>query len=177
MTTKQMRNFWPAFARACEALGLETKSDREAYRKEVMMETASASHLAEVSNAKGYEALMARLAADAGDYESASAYAGGDARRIGAMIEDCARQVFELAGSDDGDAVRYAQGIVRRSGLERAGLFAGRYWYMDYAEATPAKIFQMIDSHRRRLIWRKRRETGREIRLTYSFGTSYKEAM
>ena len=37
-------------------------------------------------------------------------------------------------------------------------------------------LFEVLRlSHRRRLIWRRRRETGTEIRLAYSFGTSYKE--
>ena len=37
-------------------------------------------------------------------------------------------------------------------------------------------LFEVLRlSHRRRLIWRRRRETGNDIRLAYSFGTSYKE--
>ena len=120
---------------------------------------------------------MLRLAADAGDWSRASSFAIGNTRRIAAMVEDCARQVFELTGNTNGDAASYAQGILQRAGLKRDGASACKAWYLDYAEATPVKIFQMIDSHRRRLIWRRRRETGTEIRLAYSFGTSYKEGV
>ena len=48
--------------------------------------------------------LVARLAADAGDYEDASRYAGGDDRRMAHMVDDCARQVFELSGKAESDA-------------------------------------------------------------------------
>ena len=120
---------------------------------------------------------MFRLAADAGDWARAASFTIGNTRRIAAMVEDCARQVFELTGNANGDAVSYAKGILQRAGLKRAEALDGKAWYLDYAEATPVKIFQMLDSHRRRLIWRRRRETGTHIRLAYSFGTSYKEGM
>ena len=74
MTQKQMRQFWPAFARACDALGLTTSADKSAYRSRIMMEEASASHLAEVSNTHGYEALMAATA-EGNPYKAAVAIA------------------------------------------------------------------------------------------------------
>ena len=153
ITDKQKRAFWGQLAAACRNLGI-TSEEKDAYRH-----------------------VMLRLAADAGDWARASSFTIGNTRRIAAMVEDCARQVFELTGNANGDAVSYAQGVLQQAGLKRAGAFAGKAWYLDYAEATPVKLFQMLDSHRRRLIWRRRRETGTEIRLAYSFGTSYKEAM
>lgn len=44
MTPKQIRQFWPAFARACDALGLTTSADKDAYRRQIMLEEASAYH-------------------------------------------------------------------------------------------------------------------------------------
>ena len=172
MTDKQRRAFWRQFTAACRNMGIPV-GERDGYRRAVLKEEARVEHLGEVNSTDGFEAVMQRLAADAGDWERAAALTGGTARRIGAMINDCARQVLELSGTA-GDAFGYAQGVLSRSGLERAGLFAGEAWYMDYPTATPVKIFQMLDSHRRRLIWRRRRETGLDIRLTYSFGASYK---
>lgn len=175
MTDKQKRAFWGQFAAACRNLGI-TSEEKESYRHAVLEEAAGARHLSEVNSTTGFEAVMLRLAADAGDWARAASYTIGNTRRIVAMVEDCARQVFELTGNANGDAVSYAQGILQRAGLKRAGAAAVKAWYLDYAEVTPVKIFQMLDSHRRRLIWRRRRETGTEIRLAYSFGTSYKES-
>ena len=176
MTDKQKRAFWGQFAAACSNLGI-TSEEKESYRHAVLEEAAGVRHLSEVNSTTGFEAVMLRLAADAGDWSRASSFAIGNTRRIAAMVEDCARQVFELTGNTNGDAASYAQGILQRAGLKRDGASACKAWYLDYAEATPVKIFQMIDSHRRRLIWRRRRETGNDIRLAYSFGTSYKEGM
>ena len=174
MTDKQKRAFWGQFAAACSNLGI-TSEEKESYRHAVLEEAACARHLSEVNSTTGFEAVMLRLAADAGDWARASSFTIGNTRRIAAMVEDCARQVFELTGNANGDAASYAQGILQRAGLKSAGAAAGKAWYLDYSEATPVKIFQMLDSHRRRLIWRRRRETGTHIRLAYTFGTSFKE--
>lgn len=173
MTEKQKRAFWLQFAAACRNLGIPTE-DRDDYRKAVILEEAKANHLAEVNNTDGFEAVMQRLAADAGEWDRAASFTAGNARRIGAMVVDCTRQVFELAGTS-GDPEAYAQGILRQAGLDRAGVLSGDCWYLDYPEATPVKVFQILDSHRRRLLWRKRRETGRDVSMSYSFGVTYKE--
>lgn len=172
ITDKQKRAFWGLLAAACRNLGI-TSDEKDAYRHAVLEEAAGVRHLSDVNSTTGFEAIMLRLAADAGDRARASSFTIGNTRRIAAMVEDCARQVFELTGNTNGDSASYAQGILQRAGLKRSGAFAA--WYLDYAEATPVKLFQMLDSHRRRLIWRRRRETGTEIRLSYSFGTSYME--
>lgn len=174
MTDKQKRAFWGQFAAACRNLGITSK-DKESYRHAVLEEAAGVRHLSEVNSTTGFEAVMQRLAADAGDWARAASFTIGNTRRIAAMVEDCARQVFELTGNANGDSVSYAKGILQRAGLKRAEALDGKAWYLDYAEATPVKIFQMLDSHRRRLIWRRRRETGTHICLAYSFGTSYKD--
>ena len=174
ITPKQKRAFWGQFAAACRNLGI-TSEEKDAYRHAVLEEAAGVWHLSDVNSTTGFEAVMQRLAADAGDWARAASFTIGNTRRIAAMVEDCARQVFELTGNSNGDAVSYAKGILQRAGLKRAEALDGKAWYLDYSEATPVKIFQMLDSHRRRLIWRRRRETGTHIRLAYSFGTSYKD--
>ena len=173
MTTKQMRPFWPAFARACDALGLTTSADKSAYRSRIMMEEASASHLAEVSNTHGYEALMARLAADAGDYEDASRYAGGDDRRMAHMVDDCARQVFELSGKAESDRLAYIRSILEQSGLVRQTSIVNAFWWLDYPDTTLDRIFQMLDTHRRRLLHRRSAITGQRLPIRYVFGRRY----
>ena len=173
MTPKQMRQFWSAFARACDALGLSTSADKSAYRSRIMMEEASASHLAEVSNTHGYEALMARLAADAGDYEDASRYAGGDDRRMAHMVDDCARQVFELSGKSGSDRLAYIRAILEQSGLVRCSTALNAFWWLDYPDTTPERIFQILDTHRRRLLHRRSAATGTRLPIRYVFGRRY----
>lgn len=173
MTPKQMRQFWSAFARACDALGLSTSADKSAYRSRIMMEEASASHLAEVSNTHGYEALMARLAADAGDYEDATRYAGGDDRRMAKMVDDCARQVFELSGKSGSDRLDYIRSILEQSGLVRRSTSLTAFWWLDYPDTTPERIFQMLDTHRRRLLHRRSAATGTRLSIRYCFGRRY----
>ena len=173
MTHKQIRQFWPAFARACDALGLTTSTDKSAYRSRIMMEEASANHLAKVSNTHGYEALMARLAADAGDYEDATRYAGGDDRRMAKMVDDCARQVFELSGKAESDRLAYIRSILEQSGLGRRATTVNIFWWLDYPDTTPERIFQMLDTHRRRLLHRLSAATGTRLPIRYCFGRRY----
>lgn len=174
MTDKQTKLFWVQFTAACRNLGIE-EPDRAVYRHAVLEEEAHVQHLAEVNTTDGFEQVMQRLAADAGDWERASRYMAGNARRIGAMVNDCARQVSELASHGQFDPIEYARGVLSQSGLERANLIDGESWYMDYPETTPFKVFQILDSYRRRLIWRRRRDSGKAIRLAYSFGTVYED--
>ena len=67
MTDKQKRAFWGQFAAACRNLGL-TAEDKESYRHAVLEEAAGVRHLSEVSSTTGFEAVMVRLAADAGEW-------------------------------------------------------------------------------------------------------------
>ena len=173
MTPKQIRQFWPAFARACDALGLTTSDDKSAYRRRIMMEEASANHLAEVSNTHGYEALMARLAADAGDYDDATRYAGGDDRRMAYMVDDCARQVFELSGKTESERLAYIRAILEQSGLVRQTAIVNVFWWLDYPDTTLDCIFKMLDTHRRRLLHRRSASTGARLPIRYCFGQRY----
>ena len=172
MTSKQIKTFWPAFNSACRELGLEERFEREEYRRTVMWEAAKARHLSEVSPTSGYEAVMTRLHADAGDFEAASRMAIGDERRLAAMIDDCARQVFELAGME-GDRVAYARAILSQSGVE-AEPKNRTDWWMDYPEDTYMRVFYSLDAHRRRLIRRRMESTGARLTIRYSYGRTWK---
>ncbi len=172
MTAKQMKTFWPAFNSACRELGLVDKSAREEYRHAVMWETAHARHLSEVTATTGFEAVMTRLHADAGDIEAASRMAIGDERRLAAMIDDCARQVFELSGKE-GDRVAYARAILKQSGVEAEPRHRSDWW-MDYPEDAYMRVFYSLDTHRRRLIRRRMASTGARLTIRYSYGRTWK---
>lgn len=169
MTVKQMRIFWAAFGEACSSLGI-TQDERDGYRKQVMREETGCEHLRDVSNARGFERIMARLKADAGDYQAAGSFAIGDERRMGAMIDDCARQVFELDGHSGGhaDVLAYVVGILNRSGMTQIRVNSSTWW-MDFAPDKPMKVFQILDTHRRRLVRRNRPGE----RVAYKFGSKY----
>lgn len=171
MTKKQMSMFWPVFAAACRELGIESPQDRDAYRHDLMWETCRAKHLSDVSATQGYERLMARVAADAGDYQLAGNFSIGDERRMGAMIDDCARQVFEImTGTKDkaADRIAYVSGILEQSGLRRSRINSSAWW-MDYDAEKPLKVFMILDTHRRRLLKRKGILRG----IGYHFGKEY----
>ena len=171
MTAKQMKTFWPAFNSACRELGLEERSEIDEYRRTVMWEAAKARHLSEVSPTSGYEAVMTRLHADAGDFEAASRMAIGAERRLAAMIDDCARQVFELSGKE-GDRVAYARAILSQSGVEAEPRHRSDWW-MDYPEDAYMRVFYSLDTHRRRLIRRRMASTGARLTIRYRYGRSW----
>ena len=177
MTGKQIRIFWGEFRSACDALGLAEKAEQEAYRAAIMLEEAGAEHLRDVSPTTGFEALMIRLATDSGDYSLASRYAIGGERRIGAMIDDCAAQVFALAGKTGtpSDRLAYVLAILDQSGIHQARTNS-RVWWMDLSETRPVKIFAMLDTHRRRLIRRRNSTAATAIPLRYQFGRTYPES-
>lgn len=174
MTQKQVKCFWAAFGAACRELGIIDAYAREQYRREVMWNEARARHLADVSPTSGYEAVMTRLHADAGDLEAASRMAIGDARRMAAMIDDCARQMFELDGRSGGPDERaaYARAILAQSGVEAPAAHGARWW-LDYPEETFMRVFYSLDSHRRRLVSRRAAESGGRLRVRYTYGATW----
>ena len=156
VTAKQRAAFWRLFSAACAEQGLAGREEREEYRHGVMMAEAGAAHLADVTRCKGFEAVMQRLAVDAGDWDAAAKYMAGDGRRMAWNIAVCANQVVALGGAADvdaGSAADYVAGILRQSGLARVEKAEGD-WYMDVSEGALAKVFQMLDTHRRRLLSR-----------------------
>lgn len=172
MTKNQIKTFWPVFAAACRELGLGLPEEKDRYRMRVMTEEANAGHLADVSPCAGYERVMARLYSDAGDFVKASEFALAADKRQAAMVEDCARQVFELDGREGGDVAEYVNGILQQSGMKRETV--SDTWWLDYPQATPRRIFMMLDSRRRQLVRRWLvYHPGANIRMGYEFGKSW----
>ena len=171
MTKKQQFVFWPVFAAACRELGYETKEEKEEYRHRLMWEASRARHLADVSPTDGFERMMSQTAIDAGDYETASKYSIGEERRMGAIIDDVTRQILELEGKDASTIARvnYAIAVLLQAGWSQVRNGSASWW-MDFAPDKPVRIFQMLDTHRRRLLKRRGAVKGS---LGYSFGRRY----
>lgn len=174
MTNKQIRLFFSELRKACSALGIEGKAQRDEYRRRIMWEECHAEHLKDMNGTLDFEHLMLRMASDASDFETASKFSTGESRRIGAMIDDCARQVFELSGyaGDVNARLAYILSILAQSGC-RTIRPKSSVWWMDLGEDKPMRVFSILDTHRRRLI-RRRNENGEKLTIRYQFGRSYK---
>lgn len=174
MTKNQIRTFWPAFAAACREQGLSGAVEKDAYRRRVMMEEANAEHLADVSEGVGYERVMARIKADAGDLVGAVEYATAGDRRLVAMVEDCARQVLELSAAAC-TPTAYIEGILAQSGLDPYAETSPRA-LLDYPEPTLRKLFIMLDTRRRSLQRAWMVANCKRLSMSFKFGRKWLEA-
>lgn len=171
MTTAQIKAFWPVFARHCDALGIE-RPERDAYKRRRLTKLFGTDSLHEVGKTGEFETLMSTMLAEAGDYEQASKFAIGDIRRMSRLINDVARQVFELKGLHESvqcDWLAYCLGILDRMGYRQVRTNS-QEWWMDIGVDRPIKIFQALDTHRRRLVKRLYPEAS----LAYRFGEEWK---
>lgn len=167
MTLQQQKRFWAQFAAACRERGLADRDEMESFRKQVMFETCHAEHLGEIRSQSGYEKLMARLAEEAGDWETAIYYSSGEGRRYAAMIEDCCEQIFQLRQESDASTADYIAGVLRQSGLvEAVSSGARRDWRLDLPADSLHDVFCMLDTHRRRLV----RAISEDLPLGYRMG-------
>lgn len=150
LTSAQRALFWRMFSRACMVQDMSSGSDREAYRKRLMAEECGVEHMADLNRTSDFDALLLRLLLDAEDYEQAAHYQIAGERRLAYLVEVCAAQVLLLKGGSETAAVEYILGIVRQAGYT-ATESDGAYW-LDVSAPDLARVFQMLDTHRRRLL-------------------------
>lgn len=171
MTAAQIKCFWPVFARHCSALGID-RSEREAYKDRRLMDLFGTRSLHAVGKTGEYETLMSTLLAEAGEWDAAAKFTIGDIRRMSRLIQDVSRQVFELkvlqSGDTDCDRVAYCLAILERMGYRRVRTNSAEWW-MDLGEDVPIKIFQALDTHRRRLV----KSLYPDGKLRYCYGESW----
>lgn len=150
LTAPQTAMFWRNFSAACRALGLSGRAAQEEYRKRILREECGVASLKLVTRCAALDKLMMRLAIDAEDYALAARFEAGGERRLARLVESCATQVMQLSGRADSDALDYVLAIVRQAGytiVQRDGL----YW-LDLGDGEIARLFMMLDTHRRRLL-------------------------
>ena len=157
ITKKQAALFWRCLAAAAEC---QAVPDREAYRKRVLREELGVEHLRDVDRTEGFDRLMLRLAQDAEDWHGLAYYSVAGERRLADLVADCATQVLELTVADRGlsvrdpaDSLNYISGILRQSAMSPIRVVGEDYW-LDLAPADLARLLQILDTHRRRLIKR-----------------------
>ena len=154
LTPAQRSAFFRALSAASIELGHDTPAAREAYRREVMREETGKEHLAQLSRTKDFDACMRRFAADAGDYEAASRFAIADDARKAALVRICCAQVLQLKGCVAGttEAADYLAGIVEQARVPCGRDVRDSSFWMDCAPGNILALFQILDTHRRRLI-------------------------
>lgn len=154
ITPAQRAAFFRALQAACTELGHDTAEAREAYRKQVMHEETGKAHLAQLSRTADFDACMSRFAADAGDYETASRFSVADAARKAALVRICCAQVMQLKGCTVGttEAADYLSGIVEQSRVPCGRDVGDSSFWMDCAPDNLLTLFQILDTHRRRLL-------------------------
>lgn len=164
LTEKQAALFWRCLAAAAER---QAVPDREAYRKRILREELGVEHLRDVDRTEGFDRLMLRLAQDAEDWHALAYYSVAGERRLADLVADCATQVLELSGGGRIDPAAYVSGVLRQSGLSPVRVAGSDYW-LDLAPDDLARLLQILDTHRRRLI--KRQWTGLDVPLRYVRG-------
>ena len=154
ITQKQRMAFFRAHHAACVNLGYSTTEEREEYRKRVMREEAGKDHLADLGRTGEFDKVMKRFAEDAGDYETACRFAIGDDARKAALIRICCAQVMQLKGCPAGssEATDYLAGIVEQARVPCGRNLTDYSFWMDVNPDSLTVLFQILDTHRRRLI-------------------------
>ena len=154
LTPAQRSAFFRALQAASIELGHATPEEREAYRKTVMREETGKEHLAQLSRTKDFDACMRRFAADAGDFETASRFVIADDARKAAILRICCAQVLQLKGCVAGttEAADYLAGIVEQARVPCGRDVRDSSFWMDCAPGNILALFQILDTHRRRLL-------------------------
>ena len=154
LTPAQRSAFFRALQAASIELGYDTPEAREAYRKAVMHDECGKVHLAQLSRTKDFDACMRRFAADAGNFEEAARFAIADDARKAAILRICCAQVLQLKGCVAGttEAADYLAGIVEQARVPCGRDVRDSSFWVDCAPGNILTLFQILDTHRRRLL-------------------------
>lgn len=150
LSKSQQTLFWRTFSSSCRAQGLNSAPEREEYRKRIMAQECAVAHLADLSPCRDFERIMLRLCLDADDYEGASHWHIAGDRRAAHLVEICAYQLMLLQGTANADAIAYVVGIIEQAKIPAR--FDSSVWWLDLAAAQLFTVFQMLDTHRRRML-------------------------
>lgn len=153
-TPAQIREYGVAAARACAELGIGRESERQAYRRRVVRELTGRASIKEVSSAEGYEAVMARLWADAGDFLRAADYSIAPERRLAYVVRVLACQLMQLKGGSEADAQAYVGGVLDQARVPNGRSLDDGGWWMDVAPQRVRDLVQILDTERRRILRR-----------------------
>lgn len=178
LTAAQQKLFWNVFQDAwknhAQASGLDAndRAAQEAYRHQLVFRATGKRSLKDVSRAQGFDRLMLAASHDAERFEVSAQVVLSQGRRTQDRCEDCLRQICEIEGRVGLEDTAARWGYVSRM-CQHA--FRQCSW-QDIAEDEFEKVFQMLDTHRRRLLKRAGWRGGREFPsepLGYARGRRY----
>jgi hypothetical protein len=153
ITDSQRRVFFSAIRKAASEVG----EDAEVYRKRIMLEELGVTHLSDVSRGPGFDKLMQRVFADAGDYEQAIAFSTATASRIRYLIIRAAEEIISRRDDWRGSGFDYITGVMVQCGIldrsERT-MWVDKLASVDawarFTEKDLRKVFQMLITQVRR---------------------------
>ena len=146
LTSKQVAKFWRLWGQA-EAEVMPHGADRDqrdAYRRSVILSSCGKNSLRDVNKTDDFDRLMYAVASLAGDYQEMSYWCIAGERRSVHMIGACARQIGEIVSGPKGWV--YCQATFKQANLPDQ--------WMDIPDTLLVSVFQMLDTHRRRMLKR-----------------------
>lgn len=155
LSTLQTKRFFGAIRAAAENLN----EAPELYRKRVMKEELGVEHLRDVTKTTGFDTLMRRVLGDAGQYEAALEYVGGDVKRMRYIAIECATKIIVSQGNGVPDrraCLRYIASIFVQMNLthEDRDSLAFRLdrddGWDDFTTASLKKVVAALQKHVRR---------------------------
>ena len=152
LTDRQQAMFWAVFNKACAAQGIFGSADKSEYRHKLLEEETGMPSILAINRTTDFDRVMFRLACDAGDFEQAANFSVCDARRMGYLIKVCCLQLMQLKGGDEADARRYLGGLLDQARVPNGTRLSDNSYWMDCTLDQSHKVFQMLDTHRRRLL-------------------------
>lgn len=146
LSDKQQAMFWALWAKAeREELSVKaTRQERDTARRGVMFRACGRISLKDVNPTGDFDRLMYTVASLAGDYQAMAYWVNAGERRTAHMIGECARQIGEIANVPKG--WEYCRSLFVQAGLPPA--------WMDIPDGLLFATFEMLDTHRRRLLKR-----------------------
>ena len=160
MTNRQRIYFFKLFARACHVRGIPP-AERERFRHRLIAQACplSGGSLRLVGSGEDFDRLMRAVAREAQSVEAAGHFATAEGRRWAYFIEAAARQVCELsavrasmAEEPSQPPIAYIKGILVQAKWHWALAARGGAWWLDLTLHHCEKLFQVLDTHRRRLL-------------------------
>lgn len=155
LSQPQMKCLFSAVRRAAENLG----RDGEEYRREVLREELGVEHLRDVTKTSGFDKLMQRILSDAGEYEEALSYTGGDVKRLRFLAIRAATRICINQGAvapGEIQVSKYIAGVIvqmRFSTMDRDSLafkLMRPDGYDDFTEYELKKVVAALQKHVRR---------------------------
>jgi len=156
--TSYYPRFFVTIRKAYTALGLDSKSDQDAYYKLVLKEEANCSSIRELPSLAAFDACLVRFSNDAQDYTHAVDPEVEKQKRRAYVVKVMSIQIMQLKGfSGQSDvptalaARAYIEGILKQSRCGASFHSDGSNYWMDLSAGSILLVLRILDSHLRKL--------------------------